>query len=109
MAGAPETDQGGLARERTVLAWNRSGLAVIVCIAVLVRHVWPLSGTGEYVAMALIAATAVVWSVVLLIFSTADRRGNADMLLGPRVFGLMTAGTLMLAALGFFLAFYIPT
>ena len=39
----------GLARERTALSWNRSGLAIIVCIAVVLRHLWPLNGTDETV------------------------------------------------------------
>ncbi len=46
----------GLARERTVLSWNRSGLALVVCVAVLVRHLWPFETPGEYVALAAIAA-----------------------------------------------------
>ena len=56
----------GLARERTALSWNRSGLAIIVCIAVVLRHLWPLNGTDELVALGIIAAAAIVWALALL-------------------------------------------
>ena len=55
----------GLAGERTVLAWNRSGLAVVVCVAVLLRRVWPLHGTDQEVALGLIAGAVVVWACLL--------------------------------------------
>jgi uncharacterized membrane protein YidH (DUF202 family) len=101
---APTTDRG-LARERTVLAWNRSGLAAVVCIAVLLRHVWPLHGDSLDLAVGLIAAAAILWAAVLVAVTTwgADREASA--LLGPRLFGLMTTGTMLLAAVAFVLAF----
>jgi len=99
----------GLARERTALAWNRSGLAVVVCIAVLLRHLWPLRGGSEYVAVALVATAAVLWAIVLLVFSHAQSRDPEGGVLAPRVFVLMTAGTLTLAAVGLVLAFFIPS
>jgi uncharacterized membrane protein YidH (DUF202 family) len=103
----PPTDPG-LAPERTALAWNRSGVAVIVCIAVLLRHVWPIRGNGEYVAIALVAVTVALWAVVLLVYSHAQSRAPAGDMLGPRVFSLMTAGTLVLAGVGLVLAFFTP-
>ena len=51
MTPPQEAPDAGLAEERTVLAWNRSGLAVVVCVAVLLRHVWPLQGTDHEVAL----------------------------------------------------------
>jgi len=103
----PGTPGGsGLARERTVLAWNRSGLAAVVCIAVLLRHIWPLQGTGEYVALAVIAAAAIVWAVSLLVFTSSSANRSDEALFGEKVFRFMTVGTLMLAVVGFVLAFY---
>jgi hypothetical protein len=105
---APRPDSS-LFRERTALAWNRSGLAAIVCIAVLLRHIWPLHSTAQDVALGLIAAAGIIWAVVLLSIMTSgsDQRGN--LLLGRRVFSLMTAGTLLLAVIGFGLAFFAPS
>ncbi len=95
----------GLARERSALAWNRSGLAVVVCMAVLVRHLWPIEGAGRDVAVCLIAAAAIVWSIALLAFTRSNGDRDADALLGSHVLQLMTAGTMLLALVGFLLAF----
>jgi uncharacterized membrane protein YidH (DUF202 family) len=99
----------GLARERTVLAWNRSGLAAVVCIAVLLRHLWPLEGDGELVAIAAIALAAVVWAIGLLTFTRATAGRAEEGVVGEKVFRLMTIGTVLLAVGGFVLAFYAPT
>src|SRR6516164_4783037 len=96
-APEPPSDPG-LAHERTLLAWNRSGLAVIVCIAVLLRRVWPLSSIGRDVALGLIAAAAIMWAIVLFMLSASRSGRTGPLLLGARVFSLMTAGTLALAA-----------
>jgi hypothetical protein len=98
------TDRG-LARERTVLAWNRSGLAAVVCIAVLLRHVWPLHGDGLDLAVGLIAAAAILWAAVLVAVTTSGPDQDGGALLGPRLSGLMTTGTMLLAAVAFVLAF----
>jgi uncharacterized membrane protein YidH (DUF202 family) len=105
MASAPDGPDSGLAGERTVLAWNRSGLAVVVCLAVLLRHIWPLRGTDQELALGLIAAAVVVWAVVLaaLTYSTRHRDTSAAHRVG--VFRLMTAATLLLAVVGFVAAF----
>ena len=107
-APAPEPRGRGLARERTALAWNRSGLAVVVCIAVLLRHLWPLRGAGPYVALGGTAAAAIVWAVTALVVSVsgADRERAPR---GANVFGLMTAATVMLAIVALVLAFFGPS
>ncbi len=108
MVATPDPDESGLAEERTVLAWNRSGLAVAVCVAVLLRHVWPLHGTDQALALGLVAAAVAVWAVVLsiLTFSTAHR--DTDVPHRANVFRLMTAATLLLAVVGFIAAFAAP-
>ena len=98
MAGTEGPGGSGLARERTVLAWNRSGLAAVVCIAVLLRHLWPLEGVGGYVALAVIAAAAIVWAVSLLAITSSSANRPDEALFGERVFRLMTVGTVMLAS-----------
>jgi len=103
---SPEVPDEGLARERTALAWNRSGLAVVVCLAVMARHFWPIEGNGRDVAVGLIAAAAVAWSVVLVAFTRSGADRAKPSFLGARRFGLMTAGTLLLAIGGLLLAFF---
>ena len=105
MASTPDRPDPGLAGERTALAWNRSGLAVVVCVAVLLRHVWPLHGTDQEVALGLIAGAVVVWAVVLAVLTLAARGPDADIPHGVNLFRLMTAGTLLLALVGFVAAF----
>jgi uncharacterized membrane protein YidH (DUF202 family) len=104
---AAELPEPGLAEERTVLAWNRSGLAVLVCVAVLVRHLWPLHGADQELALCLFAAAVVIWAIVLVVFTTARRR-QVDAPQGESVYRLITAGTLLLAVVGFVAAFAPP-
>ncbi len=105
MASEPEPTDSGLAAERTALAWNRSGLAVVVCVAVVVRHLWPLHGVDEDLALGLVAGAAVVWVVVLLVLTLSSGSRGAYVPRGSGVFALMTAGTVILAVAGFILAF----
>ena len=67
--GGPKTRgrarRRGPGPERTDLAWNRTGLAVVVCIAVLLRRLRPLRGADQVVALAGISAGAMAWAVVL--------------------------------------------
>jgi hypothetical protein len=96
------------ARERTALAWNRSGLSTVACIGVLLRHLWPLHGVSQEVALALVSLAAMVWSVALFRLA-AGRDSDKTMLLTPRGGFLLCAGTLLLAAVGFGLAFFPPS
>ena len=105
MAPIPDPPDPGLAGERTALSWNRSGLAVVVCVAVLLRHVWPLHGTDQELALGLIAGAVVVWVVVLAALTHAARGRDANMPHGANLFRLTTAGTLLLALVGFVAAF----
>jgi uncharacterized membrane protein YidH (DUF202 family) len=98
----------GLAGERTALAWNRSGLAVVVCVAVLLRHVWPLHGTDQEVALGLIAAAVVAWTVLLAALTLSVRGREPALPHDANVFRLMTAGTLLLALVGIVAAFAAP-
>jgi uncharacterized membrane protein YidH (DUF202 family) len=100
-----DAPDSGLAGERTALSWNRSGLAVVVCVAVLLRHVWPLHGTDQELALGLIAAAVVIWTLVLASLTLASRAPDTDLPHRANVFRLMTAGTLLLAVVGFVAAF----
>ena len=101
----PDPPDAGLAEERTVLAWNRSGLAVVVCVAVLLRHVWPLHGTDQEVALGLIAGAVIVWAIVLAVLTFSARTHETGAPHRENVFRLVTAGTLLLAVVGFVASF----
>ncbi len=99
-AAEDSVEDRGLARERTDLAWNRSGLAVAVTVAIVLRRLWPLSGNREVLALALIATGAVLWVLGMRLGRlTHPRRGEGG--LGERSCRLLTMGTLVLAAAGF--------
>ncbi len=103
MTSSDEVDDSdaGLAAERTDLAWNRSGLALVVCVAVLVRHLWPLRGTDEVVALAVISAGTFVWATALHLGGRLSRRVRARRgVYDSTVLALISAGTLMLAVAG---------
>lgn len=91
----------GLAHERTQLAWNRSGLAVAVTIAIVLRRLWPLHGGTEVLALALIAGGAATWVVGMQL---GRRVGSAAVAnrstLGQPACRMLTIGTLTLAIAG---------
>jgi uncharacterized membrane protein YidH (DUF202 family) len=94
----PDPVDHGLPGERTDLAWNRSGLAFIACIAVLLRRIWPLRGTDQVLALACISVGSFAWAIALSLGRTLWRR-SADQrgCLSPRRAAVITAGTLALA------------
>jgi uncharacterized membrane protein YidH (DUF202 family) len=112
MSGPPEppasTGVNGAARERTLLAWNRSGLSVLVCIVLLLRHLWPLRGAGQIAALIVIAVAAIFWGLALLAFTLSGGDRDEQPLLTRNVFQLMTVGTVLLAVVGFVLAIVAP-
>jgi uncharacterized membrane protein YidH (DUF202 family) len=100
VASAPIPPDAGLAAERTALAWNRSGLAVVVCVALLLRHIWPLRGTDDEVALGLIGAAVIVWSALLAFFTLTRGKGDVYEPRTANAFCLITVGTLLLALVG---------
>jgi uncharacterized membrane protein YidH (DUF202 family) len=95
------------AEERTELSWNRSGLAVLICILVLLRHLWPLDRNGRIAALSLMAAGAAIYAVGL---ETARRVGGREPMLpmSRTTALLLSAGTVTLAAGAFALGFFPP-
>ena len=105
-AAQPPARDLGLASERTELAWNRSGLAVLGAVVILVRRLWPLEGTTTSVVLLVTAAGAVTWAVGMM----RARRAPGP----PGGFGrvhakTLTVGTLLLAAAAFALGMVPPT
>ena len=88
----------GLTQARTDLAWNRSGLAFVVCVAVLLRHIWPLRGTDRFVALACISVAAVAWALALSVGRTLWGRAiPRHRHLSSRRAAVITGGTVVLA------------
>lgn len=108
MTGPHPPRDRGLARERTVLAWYRVGLAAVVCMAVLLRRVWPLHGTDQVVALSVLGAAAIMWAAALLASARSGVARDEGVPAGGRVLWRITAGTLALAALAFVLALLPP-
>jgi uncharacterized membrane protein YidH (DUF202 family) len=111
-AGAPsvsETWDEGLAPERTELAWGRTGLAVLAAVGVLARRVWLIGGWIEIAALVVIGAGGVVW----LIGMGRSRDLHLTMvphgLQGRLAFGMVTAGTLLLATGGLVIGITLPS
>jgi uncharacterized membrane protein YidH (DUF202 family) len=90
----------GLARERTDLAWNRSGLAVAVTVAIVLRRLWPLRGGREVIALALIATGSVIWALGMRLGRHMSHPRRGDGALGEAGCRMLTIGTLVLAAAG---------
>jgi len=101
----PDPMDHGLPGERTDLAWNRSGLAFLACIAVLLRRIWPLRGTDQVVALACISAGSFAWALAMSVGRALWRRAPRERgRLSPRRAAVMTAGTLALALAALVLA-----
>jgi uncharacterized membrane protein YidH (DUF202 family) len=105
MGAAIDEDDEGLAPERTVLAWDRTGIAFFVLIAALGRRVWPIdAGNHAWVVAGLGAA---VLTILIGLF-VATRLGTTSRYEGETMsrhaFLLVTVSTLLLALAGFALA-----
>jgi len=102
------TGDSGLAKERTELAWSRSGLSVAATVAVTLRRLWPLSGDKAIVALVLIAVGAVIWALGMQL----GRRGRFGAEAGGAVtastFRMLTIGTLILAIAAFAVGLILP-
>lgn len=103
-----ETGDSGLARERTELAWSRSGLTVAVTVAVILRQLWPLKGDKAVAALALIAAGSAVWVVGMQVGRRARLFSDGTDALAISTFRMLTIGTMILAVAGFVVSLILP-
>jgi hypothetical protein len=97
-----------LSRERTELAWSRSGLAVAVTVAVTLRRLWPLTGDKAVVALALIAGGSAVWVIGMQLGRRARTLGDGSGALAASTFRMLTIGTILLALAGFVVGLILP-
>jgi uncharacterized membrane protein YidH (DUF202 family) len=106
--GSPiDEDDDGLAPERTLLAWNRTGIAFFVAIAALGRRVWPIdAGNHGWVVLTLgVAILAVLASLAVAGRVTTHGR-YAGTTMHRHAFLLVSASTLLLAGAAFALALF---
>jgi uncharacterized membrane protein YidH (DUF202 family) len=99
-----------LAGERTDLAWTRTGIAVALCIAVLLRRVWPIERADHLLAIALVAVGGIAWAAALFLarrIARTTHRGRDVM--DARTLRLLSAGTFVLALGAFVLGWLPPT
>jgi hypothetical protein len=103
----PDAVEQGTARDRTDLAWTRSGLAALACVLVLLRRIWPLDDSGQVAALACISAGALGWSIALWVGrATSGGSGVTRPPLSTRRAKATTAGVLALSLAGLVLAFF---
>jgi uncharacterized membrane protein YidH (DUF202 family) len=100
---ALEVRDPGLARERTALAWNRSGLALLVAVAIMLRRLWPLEGTTSVVIIIVLGAGAILWATGMFLSRRPSSDLNATGVATRSHFQILTIGTLVLALAGFLL------
>jgi uncharacterized membrane protein YidH (DUF202 family) len=96
----PDSDDPGLARERTALAWTRSALTmaasgVLIARAAFVGHL-PVIGVVSAVAMAILAA--LTWRHGQAIYRERYEPGMSQGL-QTAAFGLLTVATVLIAAI----------
>jgi uncharacterized membrane protein YidH (DUF202 family) len=98
-----------LAGERTQLAWNRSGLAVAVVVAILVRRLWPLGNGEGFAVLVVVAVGSLTWAVGLLMVRRTGQGRPATRVMGTAACRMLTLGTLTLATAGLLLTLLAPS
>lgn len=99
----------GMARERTQLAWNRSGLAVVVVVAIMVRRLWPLGDAEAFALLVAVAAGSLVWAVGMFLARRSGVVRSTPGVMGTTACRMLTIGTLALAGVGMVLALLTPS
>jgi hypothetical protein len=107
-SGGALPDESGLFRERTELARSRSGLAVVLVVAVLLRRLWPLGGTETFAVLVTAGAGSLAWSAGMVLARRGQSTRTAFRPSDARAAGLLTAGTVLLAVAGLVLALASP-
>ncbi len=103
----PHDPDGGLAGERTDLAWGRTGLSMLAILGSLLRRVLLTNGPAQAVAVIVGLVGAAAWGLGLrharhLANTTSTGRHQAEI----RTMVTITVGTLVIAAAGGLLAVF---
>ena len=93
------------ARQRTDLAWSRSGLAIAAVVVVVLRRLPQTSGGNPTVVVTLLACGLAAWSIGLWITRRVSREDPTPWpTAGPRTMLLLSIGVVLVASAGFVLA-----
>ena len=104
---SPIAHDDGLSPERTVLAWNRSGMAFVIAIAALGRRVWPLDRGNNAIVLAVLVVAAGAFLASLWFASRLRTRARyRGDVLDAHAFRLVSIGTFVVAIAGFGLAVF---
>ena len=93
--------------ERTGLAWGRSGLAVLACLAILARRFFPTDTRADHVAALLLLGVGGLGWAVSAYFGRARAVGTGIAgAASTRRLQLITASTIAIAVAGFVLSLF---
>ncbi|MGH9013320.1 MAG: DUF202 domain-containing protein [Acidimicrobiia bacterium] len=99
----------GVAAERTTLAWSRSGLALLACVAVLARRFFPLDTRADHVAaFLLLGAGGMGWAVSAFRGSGRSLVAGAGGAVAARRLRLVALSTTAIAVAAFVLGLFPP-
>lgn len=99
----------GLFEERTQLSWSRSGIAVAVCVSVLLRRVLPGDQAGDVLVSLLAGIGLLVWVGAWLIARRATlHRRTVEASRHESTLRALSIGTFVLALAGLVLACFPP-
>lgn len=107
----PERDPG-LATERTGLAWSRSGLALLVCLAIVARRFFPLDTRADHVAAYLLLGSGGLgWAIAAFWGRSRSLPAGVTGSVGATAgrLRLLTLSTVAVAVAGFVLSAFPPT
>jgi putative membrane protein len=107
---APDAREPGLAAERTDLAWNRSGLALLACGAAVLRGFPPAGFSARHIVGAVILVLgAFTWAMGAFEARRRRARPGKTRAVATRVDLLPVAlGTTVVGAAAFVLAAFYP-
>ena len=98
----------GLAVERTDLAWNRSGLALLACLAIVARRFFPLDTRVDHVAAYLLLGLGgLSWAFGLLLGRRAAESARHGAPAAARL-RVATGSTVVIAVAAFALDLFPP-
>ena len=94
--------------ERTNLAWNRSGLALLACLAIIARRFFPLDTRADHVgALLLLGVGAAGWAVTLFLGRRAGLPSSETAEIEGRL-RVATISTVAIAVAAFALGLFPP-
>jgi len=87
----------GAVPQRTELAWGRTGLALVAAVVVLAGRAWDLGGGLEVSALVVVAVGGLLWMAGMRLSRDLHVHMEPHGLTGTWAFGLVSAGTVLLA------------